>query len=122
MPYKRLKFPLWFTLLVLPLLRGTSGRSLRSPLPGLLLFPRPVRKPLPELKSTPPVPAQSAVPVEQEFHVLRSAELERELLEFTAAGSNIGARMAMMAITTSNSIRIKRRFFRGAWGAKPPAA
>ena len=57
---------------------------------GLLLFPRPVRKPLPELKTTPPVPAQSAVPVEQEFHVLRSAELERELLEFTAAGSNMG--------------------------------
>ena len=38
MPYKRLKFPLWFALLVLSLLRGTSGRALRSPLPGSFFF------------------------------------------------------------------------------------
>ena len=86
MSYRRLKFPLWFTLLSLSLLWGNQWGIAAVAAAGLLLLPRPARKPLPELKPAPPVPVQPAVPEEQEFHALRSTELERELLELTAAG------------------------------------
>ena len=53
------------------------------------------------------------------LRLLRQAMLAAFCFDFERAGSNSAARMAMTAITTSNSIKVNAGFLRTRWAADP---